>query len=958
MANKGDLSDALPADLLDNPYVERLREQYHVPALVLVFIFMLAVRLQTFGKFVTDNGVRFSGNDPWYHYREVVYTVQNWPHTMDFDPMTGYPVGIENGQFGTLFDQILATIALIVGLGNPSDHTIRLVMVLAPPVMGSLAAIPTYYVAKRLHSRLTGVVAAISLALIPGVFLSRGLVGVADHHIAEVLFLMIAAAVLMWAFDRANAETVVFELFDDRDRDALREGLLPALAAGIAAGLYLWVWPAGILFIGITAVFYTLYAGLLVWRDQTPEPVLIAGAVANVVTAGMALLAFDGMALSATVMGPVQVLFPLGTAAGCVFLAVLARQFEQHDAPAGAYPVTLAALVVGGLAALAVLTPDLFAFLKNNTMRAIGFGQHAGIMTIGEAQPLIGNGNPFQSILIQYGMLFFTALAGVGLMVGRVGRKVLAREDAATDLFTIVLFVFITLAAFTQVRFNYYLAPLVAVFAAFAVIRIFEVTKIVGQPVRELETYQWMALIMVVGLVFMPILVYPLGANSVARGTYHSPGDYNAWEEPLDWMNDNTPEYESIDQYGTYETPENGDYDYDSDVYGVMSWWDYGHWTTVTAERAPVANPFQQHAEESAQFLLAQNESEAESVVSDMEGDAQAKYVAVDWKMVTPSSKFGAPVVWHPDLEQDDMYENVYVEGENGQYQYGMTTLKQRYYESMMVRLYHYHGSAVAPTNLVVDYEQSTATAPDGSTQQVKVAPQAQPGQTPPVIRSFNNSREAQQFMQQEETAHYGGVGLHPRERVDALEHYRLVKTSPQSALSAQDYMNNLQQYAQYDQSLRVNDFTRNPAWVKVFERVPGATVKGSGAPPNATVLAQVQMNDPTQNQPFVYRQFVESDEDGEFTMTLPYSTTGYDEYGPETGHTNVSVRATGEYQFYSVQQELVVDENGNQSVSYNQWSATAHVSEGQVNGATDEPVTITLEKMEQPDQEQEQSDE
>jgi len=28
--------------------------------------------------------------------------------------------------------------------------------------------------------------------------------------------------------------------------------------------------------------------------------------------------------------------------------------------------------------------------------------------------------------------------------------------------------------------------------------------------------------------------------------------------------------------------------------YGVLSWWDYGHWITTIGERIPNANPFQQ----------------------------------------------------------------------------------------------------------------------------------------------------------------------------------------------------------------------------------------------------------------------------------------------------------------------------------------------------------------------------
>ena len=73
--------------------------------------------------------------------------------------------------------------------------------------------------------------------------------------------------------------------------------------------------------------------------------------------------------------------------------------------------------------------------------------------------------------------------------------------------------------------------------------------------------------------------------------------------------------------------------------------------------------------------------------------------------------------------------------------------------------------------------------------------------------------------------------------------------------------------------------------------------------------------------------------------MVLPYSTTGYDEYGPENGYTNVSVRATGPYQF-STQPSV------NESAYITRSVATVDVSEGQVVGAEDGPVQVTMEEQ------------
>jgi len=69
--------------------------------------------------------------------------------------------------------------------------------------------------------------------------------------------------------------------------------------------------------------------------------------------------------------------------------------------------------------------------------------------------------------------------------------------------------------------------------------------------------------------------------------------------------------------------------------------------------------------------------------------------------------------------------------------------------------------------------------------------------------------------------------------------------------------------------------------------------------------------------------------------MTLPYSTTGYDEFGPENGYTNTSVQATGPYTFGSI----ATDDGFVTTVD----GAQANVDEGQVVGANDSAVTVEL---------------
>jgi dolichyl-diphosphooligosaccharide--protein glycosyltransferase len=70
--------------------------------------------------------------------------------------------------------------------------------------------------------------------------------------------------------------------------------------------------------------------------------------------------------------------------------------------------------------------------------------------------------------------------------------------------------------------------------------------------------------------------------------------------------------------------------------------------------------------------------------------------------------------------------------------------------------------------------------------------------------------------------------------------------------------------------------------------------------------------------------------------MTVPYSTTGYDQWGPENGHTNVSTRATGDYQFTTGVQRA---DDG----SVVRYTDSASVTEAQVIGEDDSAVQVEL---------------
>ena len=916
--------------------VDRLREVYHVPVLLALMAFMLWVRVRNWENFIVGGRVLFSGNDAWYHYRMVQYAVAHFPSTMPFDPWTGFPEGTAVGQFGTLYDQLIALGALIVGLGSPTEHRIAMTHLFAPAVFGMATIIPVYFIGKRLGGRAGGLVAALLLALTPGQFLVRSLVGFTDHHVAEALFMAAAVASFLVALDVVVREKPVLELLTGGDYEALYPSVKYAAIAGLFLGLYMWVWPPGVFLVGILGIYFGVALPLQYVRGESPDHLAAAGVVVGLVTAGMTLIPISTFELTATNFSLVQPMLALLLAVECTALAGLARLWDDRDLDPRGLPLAVGALVIAGALVLAVGLPDLFAYFQRQFLRIFGLGATATSLTVGEAQP---PENAAAFLYSSYGLALFTGLAGVLYMLYRVFQR---RDLAPTYLFVSMWFVFLTLATLTQQRFDYYLVLAVGAANAVLVPALVSILDLdVTESIGDLKAYQVLSVLAAI-LVLAGPLVY--GANAVQISDRQSqPGEVANWDTALEWTSANTPVEGAygtgsgggnLDYYGTFERTEN--YDYENGEYGVMAWWDYGHWITVLGHRIPVANPFQQNARLAANYLLADNASNADEFMVSPEGE-QTRYVMIDYQMgLAGTRKFSAPAAWETEynVSARDLSMPVYAaNSQTGAVQLAYGVKTQRSMESIRTRLYQFHGSAVGPEmpNSALGRQVVVANWDNAQLQNGQTIP-AIPSESDPLVVRRNLSA-AQEYVRQNGSAQIGGVLGEPQETIPALQHYRMVYASPERAETP---VSRGYRYAIAQQGRQSRPIEIQP-WVKVFERVPGATVEGQG-PPNSTVQATVRMGIPTTNSSFLYVQEARTDAQGNFEMTLPYSTTGYEEYGTEAGYTNVSVRAETPYQFS-------VGPVTNESLVTSVWSDRANVSEGQVLGEVEEPVEVTLEE-------------
>lgn len=180
--------------------------------------------------------------------RLVDNLLSHFPQHITFDPYTFYPHGHTIG-WPPFFDGLLAGIIWLIGLGSPSQHTIDVVGVYFPAILGALTLIPVYFIGKELFNRWVGVLSAGLVTLLPSGFLSKSILGFTDHHVAETLFTTVTILFLILAIKSAGQKQLVFNHLKCGEWAIIGKPLLYSLLAGIFLGIYLLTWVGGLLFI-------------------------------------------------------------------------------------------------------------------------------------------------------------------------------------------------------------------------------------------------------------------------------------------------------------------------------------------------------------------------------------------------------------------------------------------------------------------------------------------------------------------------------------------------------------------------------------------------------------------------------------------------------------------------------------------------------------------------------------
>jgi len=783
--------------------VNRSKLSPGVLSVILVAVFVgLALFIRVyypFDRVFTPDWIKLTGADAYFHMRLVDNLVHNFPHLLTFDPYMIYPGGAGVGNI-RFFDWLLAGIIWIIGLGSPTQHTIDVVGVYYPAILGALTVIPVYFIGKELFGRWAGIIAAALLAILPGEFLGRSILGFTDHHVAEALFSTITILFLILAVKTAGQRRLTLHHLWQKNWAITTRPLIYSLLAGVFLGIYILTFRGALLFVFIISVYLIIQSVINHLRRNSIDYLGIIGVG----------LFFTALVISLLVYRQALYLVPM---VGALFIPLIligiSRLMKKKTVKPAYYPVTLLVLGLAGLGLFYLVNPDVLSAMLNLFNVFIPTG--AQLTTI-EMQaffrPVNGNplvlawGNFTTSFFLVWGFFLILILY---MIIKRGGSKEIWRviKQGGADKTLLVVWSLVIMAATAgQRRFAYYLAVNVALvtgYLSWLALRQVGLRETSVEPAKIAkgtgrkkarpkgdgfritisQINVSLGVLIVLLIVFLPnfVNVVPNTGSVVgptiatASRARFAPSD--AWCNSLSWLRENTPEpFGDPEFYNElHRLPPTGErYEFPESAYGVTAWWDYGYWITRIARRIPSVNPSQdpEAITSVAKFFTSQDESSASKLTEEL----GAPYVVIDYD--TTVSKFWAIALWSGREHTD--YVDIYWVQQDNQLQ-SIPLFHTEYYRALCNRLYNFDGKAVTPENvLVVSYTEQVTK--EGTL--LKIITSAE---------QFGNYDDAEAYLLEQESDDYMIVGTNPLVSpvpLEALSNYKLIHSSDEG-VSHQD---------------------------------------------------------------------------------------------------------------------------------------------------------------------------
>ncbi|MHB8585431.1 MAG: oligosaccharyl transferase, archaeosortase A system-associated [Thermoplasmatota archaeon] len=850
-------------------WVRRVGPWLEAIFLVVVVWWMLQVRLSPYPRFASVNSIIDS--DSYYHWRAAFTSAQDFPHALRFDPWTYFPFGTATGQFGTLYDIIIA--AAIIATGNPSDpiHALHVVMQ-AAPYFGAATAIPVYLLARRMGGRIAAIWSVLLLAILPGEVFLRSLAGYADHDVAEVLFSTFALFGVLWTVQSGRMYPTVSPW----------RAFAPAIAGGVSLFLYLWVWPPGVMIVALLGLWILFELLIDHTRGIDTRGFAYGVAIAFVIAAVLFLPLVEKYSFDFNLFSLLQPLALAAVAGMAIIIDAISEVGDRRGAPRYWLPLGTGILVVVSFIAVALFVPPLFAVLKWGFSWVTGIGATQNFNTIQEAAPSCTSVEawPFcAKFTSDYGWTLLSALLAIPFLVWEI-----VRRHKPGDFLLLIWLIFMAIAASSRLVFNEYLAVAVAVANGWLVSYAARATGLtaaamglfsseepvkrksgrrarMGKTVAEFKWYQPVAVVVAAAFI-LPGLILPAQGTTVfsdVAAQMAPDSESRLWDLASQWVANNTPPV-GVDFSKAYGYEPSGQFHYPANAYGILAWWDYGHEIEIFGHRPPIANDFQQAAPFASRFFTDPTESQAEADIHGYSSLTNANPYALRYVMISDADalgKYGAITVWaniqngsRADFGQGDTVKNANFSGKTVQ------EISTGYTDTMMYRLYFDNAQGLSHYRLIYVY----------------------PGWN--CIGGFVDQNGNQAVVNDEVTS-----GLCPGESGNG------------SSITVVRDPNSYLPFSQTPGQYFLFNYVNEPS-LKIFEHVPGATLRGNGTP-NVLVTASVTLDlhfGSSTVVPFQYSQSTTIAANGTWALTVPYSTCQTDCVPISQGGSTLEVKTAGPF--------------------------------------------------------------
>lgn len=763
--------------------------------------------------------------DTWYSMHQIEQITANYPGYAWFDPMTAYPTG-KNVDWGPLFPFLCASVCVLFGaLTRPENMIIASYI---PPLLFLLIIPIIWYLGKMSGDEKTGWIAAILLPVISGELLYRSFYSYLDHHVTETLFSTLFIALII---------ALIITISSIQKTRFSNKSIILAISAGVAYFLGLMNIQTMVLFAAICALIFLIHA--LVLRDRDHLFTLFLHACIFFVTFSILYLllglAHDGFSLNQYSVGHVLVVLSLPLELG--ILTLLAHLFKNK--PLYYYIGAITGTIIAGYALIAALVPEIASQVTRYIQYFFFFSYAESYINEMQMWDPVRAWN-------SYNIALFLALAGIIICFIRLIRSYQPALMAIIVWGTALIF-----STLMHLRYEYYASVAIVLFSAITLSTLYSKIAAANLPEKRTKKTQESTAspisyhgIAVVGIIIL--LIAGFSFQTVTIVTKEQMGLIsmtNDWADSLVWLSDNSPD-PGVAWDKIYQKTE---FTYPQEAYGVLSWWDYGHWITFLSKRIPITSPFQDNVPPVAKFLSTRSEEDADKH-ADRVG---AKYVITDYATVT--TKFAALPLWGYGKDSIPQYLETYFQqsAQTGKYEPVMV-LKQPYFESTAVKLHLSDGSYIPGQG--------------GAILNIEKVPMSG-GSFGLIIQTSQISADDVQKVTNSETRVAGSIQFtKPLTDVPALGHYRLIYESPTTIAA--------------DESHEIKE-------VKIFERVRGYTMPGTG-----TIELPIITN---QGRNFTWQQ-----KSINGTFTLPYSTKDnpYD------------VRTTGPYRIIETGKTIEVSED------------------------------------------------